>query len=120
VVVARHGTPGEMPAGIRPSAIVVTDVPLGHPAPSEDQGIPTVNLREDRTLAGFSTSEAQAALNAEILVPAGPGGGDRRPTTWSSHRSPLTRVNPISALWGEGGGRAVRPHGHAPRRLKAD
>lgn len=74
VVVARHGNPGEMPAGIEPAAIVVIDVPAGHPEPTpEGEGIPTVNLREDRTLAGFSISEAMAAINAEVLVEADAG-----------------------------------------------
>ncbi|MEX0783590.1 MAG: DRTGG domain-containing protein [Dehalococcoidia bacterium] len=73
VVVARHGNPGEMPTGIAPAAIVVTDVPAGHPEPTPGEGIPTVNLREDRTLAGFSLSEARSALNAEVLVQGDPG-----------------------------------------------
>ena len=68
VVVARHDNPGAMPTGITPSAIVVTDVPPGHPGTKDEGGIPTVDLREDRTLAGFSLSEARAMLNAEVLV----------------------------------------------------
>jgi hypothetical protein len=68
VVVARHRDPGEMPEGVSPAAIVMVDVPRAHPGTEEDQGIPLVNLPEDRTLAGFSVSEARAALNAEVLV----------------------------------------------------
>jgi hypothetical protein len=68
IVVGRHDNPGVMPPGITPSAIVMTDVPLGHPGNEGDGGIPTINLREDRTLAGFSLSEAKAMLNAEVLV----------------------------------------------------
>ena len=73
VIVARHGDPGDMPPGIEPAAIVVTAVPSGHPEATPGEGIPTVNLREDRTLAGFSLSEARAALNAEVLVPGDAG-----------------------------------------------
>lgn len=68
VVVARHDSPGEMPEGITPAAIIMTDVPASHPAAEDEGGIPTINVREDRTLAGFSLSEAKAALNAEVLV----------------------------------------------------
>lgn len=67
VVVARHEAPGEMPEGIQPVAIVVTDVLMAHPG-TPPGGVPVVDLREDRTLAGFSVSEAKAALNAEVLV----------------------------------------------------
>jgi hypothetical protein len=68
VVVARHDSPGKMPEGVTPAAIIMTDVPIGHPGAEDEGGIPTINLREDRTLAGFSLSEARAALNAEVLV----------------------------------------------------
>ncbi len=68
VVVARHDDRGAMPEGITPSAIVVTDVPVGHPGAEGDGGIPAISLTEDRTLAGFSLSEAKAMLNAEVLV----------------------------------------------------
>lgn len=91
VMVARHGNPGEMPPGIEPAAIVVTDVPAGHPEPTPGEGIPTVNLRENRTLAGFSLSEARAALNAEVLVPG--DGGD--PT------SDYLVISPISSDAGQ-------------------
>lgn len=91
VVVARHGSPGEMPSGVEPAAIVVTDVPVGHPEPTPGEGIPTVNLREDRTLAGFSLSEARAALNAEVLVP----GGNDDPT------SDYLVISPISSDAGQ-------------------
>ena len=71
VILARHGDPGDMPEGVEPAAIVMTAVPAGHVETTDQgEGIPTVNLREDRTLAGFSVSEAQAALNAQVLVPA--------------------------------------------------
>jgi hypothetical protein len=92
VIVARHGDPGEMPAGIEPAAIVVTAVSAGHVVTTDEgEGIPTVNLPEDRTLAGFSVSEVRAALNAEVLVPA--DGGD--PT------SDYLVISPISSDAGQ-------------------
>lgn len=91
IVVARHANPGAMPEGIQPSAIVMTDVPAQHPDVPDDQGIPSINLHEDRTLAGFSVSEAKAALSAEVLVEG--DGGD--PT------SDYLVISPISSDAGQ-------------------
>ena len=55
---------------VAPAAVVALDVPLSAlaGAPEEVGGAALVAIAEDRTLAGFSVSEAQAALRAETLV----------------------------------------------------
>lgn len=74
VLVARNAAPASAPAGVAPSAVVVTDVPHGKTAATAGPGgVPVVVLGEDRTLAGFSVSEAKAAINAEVLVPGDNG-----------------------------------------------
>lgn len=63
VLVSRHqaGKPG---AGLSPVASIVTAVQTMPPGGSGT----TIMLTEDRTLAGFSISEVQAALSADTLV----------------------------------------------------
>lgn len=71
VVVARSKKPATTPEGT--AAVILTAVD-GMTGASAADGTPAlVSVGEDRTLAGFSVSEAQAALNAETLVP---GEGD--------------------------------------------
>lgn len=66
VVVARGKLPASTPDGT--AAIVATGVD-GLSGAAEQEGSPLkVSLGEDRTLAGFSVSEVQSALNAETLV----------------------------------------------------
>lgn len=67
VWVAREQAPTKFPEGIAPACIVVTDVKRTA-QPGAAGTVPTVRLNEDRCLAGFSVSEARAALNAEVLV----------------------------------------------------
>ena len=64
------------PAAAGASAVVVTGVD-GLAGARATEGTPVVvELGEDRALAGFSVSEAKAALNAEVLVE-----GDSDPTS---------------------------------------
>ncbi len=74
VLVTRGSVPGEVPAGVQPVAVVVTDVPVTalESVPSELGGVPVVALPEDRVLAGFSVSEIRALLRAEVLVEGEP------------------------------------------------
>src|SRR5688572_20658684 len=66
VVVAEGAQPASVPAGA--SAVVVTGV-HGLSGARASEGTPLViELGEDRALAGFSVSEIQAVLNAEVLV----------------------------------------------------
>lgn len=66
VVVVRGKLPSPTPDGT--AAIVATGVD-GLSGAAEQEGSPLkVSLGEDRTLAGFSVSEVQSALNAETLV----------------------------------------------------
>jgi hypothetical protein len=68
VLVARNAT-SALPAGITPAATIVTDVTnIGREATTDGAAAPTIQLPEDRTLAGFSVAEAKAALNAETIV----------------------------------------------------
>ena len=70
-VLVTRGLPGEARvAEVAPVAAVALDVPLAAlaDAPDEVGGAPLIAVAEDRTLAGFSVSEAQAALRAETLV----------------------------------------------------
>lgn len=70
IVVARAKKPASLPA--EAAAVVVTGVD-GQTGSSGTTGTPTeLSIGEDRALAGFSVSEARAALNAETLV-AGEG-----------------------------------------------
>jgi hypothetical protein len=71
VLVCRGAVAEGLPGGLRPAAVVVTDVALSAD-PKGPDGVPLVVLREDRTLAGFSVGEAQRALNAEVLVEGDP------------------------------------------------
>ncbi|MEO8538449.1 MAG: DRTGG domain-containing protein [bacterium] len=74
VVVAPRLKPASTPVGA--AAIVLTGVD-GLSGSRATAGSPVlVELGEDRTLAGFSVSEARAALNAEVLVE-----GDSDPTS---------------------------------------
>lgn len=74
VVVSRGSKPATVPAGA--SAVVITGVD-GLSGARNAGGTPvTIEIGEDRTLAGFSVSEARAALNAEVLVE-----GDSDPTS---------------------------------------
>ncbi|MXZ89077.1 MAG: hypothetical protein F4Z07_09610 [Dehalococcoidia bacterium] len=70
-ILVTRGLPDEARvAEVAPVAVVALDVAesaLGH-APDEVSGAPLVTVAEDRTLAGFSVSEAQAVLMAETLV----------------------------------------------------
>lgn len=65
VVVAAERMPAA-PAGT--SAIVVTGVDGLAGARTSETAPPVIEIGEDRALAGFSVSEARAALNAEVLV----------------------------------------------------
>lgn len=74
VFVARGAVPTAAPAGIAPTAVVVTDAPASKAvAATGPGGVPAIILGEDRTLAGFSVSEAKAAISAEVLVPGDNG-----------------------------------------------
>lgn len=73
VVVSRDKRPASVPGGVQPAAIVVTDVNAFRGARDDGAKPLTVEVGEDRTLAGFSVGEAKAAINAEVLVP---GDGD--------------------------------------------
>ncbi|MXW26517.1 MAG: hypothetical protein F4Z77_09555 [Dehalococcoidia bacterium] len=70
-ILVTRGLPDEARvAEVAPVAVVALDVAesaLGD-TPDEVSGAPLVTIAEDRTLAGFSVSEAQAALMAETLV----------------------------------------------------
>lgn len=70
VLVARDAAPKATPAGIAPAAIVVTDVAhqSGAASVAGPAGVTTILVGEDRCLAGFTVSEARAAINAEVLV----------------------------------------------------
>ena len=74
ILVARGIPDAERVAELAPLAAVALDLPAKAcaDAPAEVGGAPLVAIAEDRTLAGFSVSEAQAALDAETLV-AGDG-----------------------------------------------
>lgn len=65
VLVARGEAPKSAPAGLKPAATIVTDVPKAN-VPAAPGA--TIVLAEDQTLAGFSIEEARAALNADIIV----------------------------------------------------
>ncbi len=67
VLVCRGAVGDELPGGLQPVAVVLTDVPVSA-EPRGPDSLPLVILREDRTLAGFSVAEAQHVLNAEVLV----------------------------------------------------
>ena len=70
IVVAEGKAPSAIPAGA--AAVIVTGVD-GLTGTRITEGTPlVVELGEDRALAGFSVSEIQAVLNAEVLV-AGEG-----------------------------------------------
>lgn len=70
-ILVTRGLPDEARvAEVAPVAVVALDVAesaLGD-TPDEVSGAPLVTIAEDRTLAGFSVSEAQAVLMAETLV----------------------------------------------------
>ena len=70
-ILVTRGLPDEARvAEVAPLAVVAVDVAASvlADAPDECGGAPLVALAEDRTLAGFSVSEAQATLRAETLV----------------------------------------------------
>lgn len=73
VLVARGERPSKAPEGLTPAAIIVTDVPATSVQPPiEEEGKPlTVDLPEDRVLAGFSIEEVKRTLNADVLVDGG-------------------------------------------------
>ncbi|HEY4670367.1 MAG TPA: DRTGG domain-containing protein [Tepidiformaceae bacterium] len=75
VLVARGSAPAEFSPGITPAVVVVTALPGSANAslPADVSGVPVISLAEDRTLAGFSVSEAKEMLNAEVLVEGDPG-----------------------------------------------
>lgn len=70
VFVARAAAPKSFPAGITPAAVITTDVAKSAArAPEQSEGKPlTIDLQEDRVLAGFTVSEAREMLNADLLV----------------------------------------------------
>ncbi len=72
VFVARGSAPARLPDGIVPAAVVVTNVRRSA-GPPAGGATPIIQLNEDRCLAGFSVSDARAALSAEVLV-VGDGG----------------------------------------------
>ena len=70
-ILVTRGLPDEARVSeVAPAAVVALDVPASAQAdaPAEIAGVPLVVIVEDRTLAGFSVSEAQAVLRAETLV----------------------------------------------------
>ena len=70
-ILVTRGLPDEARVSeVAPAAVVALDVPTSAQAdaPAEIAGVPLVVIVEDRTLAGFSVSEAQAVLRAETLV----------------------------------------------------
>ena len=74
VLVSRDAAPTSVPPGLEPLAIIVTDVDALRGARIASEASPRViELGEDRTLAGFSVSEAKAAINAETIVPGDDG-----------------------------------------------
>jgi BioD-like phosphotransacetylase family protein len=75
ILVARTVAPKSLPAGLVVKAVVVTAVPAAglSAIPATVGGVPVIALPEDRTLAGFSVSEARSLLNAEVLVPGEDG-----------------------------------------------
>ncbi len=92
VLVAREFSPTEVPAGLSPIAVVVTDVRSVTATRSATIGTTlVVEVGEDETLAGFSIGEVQAALRAEVLVP-----GDQ----WEATCDRLV-VSPISSDAGQ-------------------
>lgn len=64
VAVSRGGT--SIPSGVNAAALVVVLAAVGTPETAGD--VPIIAIPEDRTLAGFSVSEARALLRAEVLV----------------------------------------------------
>ncbi len=70
VLVTRALPDAERVAEVAPAAVVALDLPAAvrAGAPTEVSGVPLIVLGEDRTLAGFSVSDAQAVLRAEVLV----------------------------------------------------
>ncbi|HCV00615.1 MAG TPA: hypothetical protein DGL25_05375 [Dehalococcoidia bacterium] len=70
IFVARGLPSEERVAEIEPLAVAAVDVPsfVAKAAPDEIGGAPLFVIEEDRTLAGFSVSEAKAILQAETLV----------------------------------------------------
>lgn len=70
-ILVTRGLPDEARvAELSPAAVVAVDVPVAALAEASDEvgGSALFAIAEDRTLAGFSVSEAQAALRAETLV----------------------------------------------------
>ncbi len=70
-ILVTRGLPDEARvAEVAPTAVVALDVASSvlAEAPEECGGAPLIAVAEDRTLAGFSVSEAQATLRAETLV----------------------------------------------------
>ncbi len=70
-ILVTRGLPDEARVSeVAPAAVVALDVPASAQADAgtEIAGVPLVVIVEDRTLAGFSVSEAQAVLRAETLV----------------------------------------------------
>ncbi len=66
ILVARPGVPAKLPEEMSVQAVVVV-APEGD-VPASIDGVPVVPLPADRTLAGFSVSEARSLLDAEVLV----------------------------------------------------
>ena len=74
VVWVSRNTASTPVAGLTLTATIVTDVSgVRTGATTDAAATPTILLPEDRTLAGFSVTEAKSALNAETIVP---GDGD--------------------------------------------
>ncbi|MCY3505598.1 MAG: DRTGG domain-containing protein [Chloroflexi bacterium] len=70
-ILVTRGLPDEARVSeVAPTAVVALDVAASAlvEAPDEVGGAPLIAVAEDRTLAGFSVSEAQATLRAETLV----------------------------------------------------
>ncbi len=70
VLVTRELPAEERVAELGPAAIVALDLAASvqADAPAAIGGVPLIVMAEDRSLAGFSVSEAQATLRAEVLV----------------------------------------------------
>ena len=70
-ILVTRGLPDEARvAEVAPTAVVALDVAVSALSDAADEvgGVPLIAVAEDRTLAGFSVSEAQATLRAETLV----------------------------------------------------
>jgi len=73
VLIGKSALP-EVPSGMAPAVVVVTDVSADAAAqlPESVAGAPVIALTSDRVLAGFEASTVREILNAETLVDGDP------------------------------------------------